>query len=109
VTEKSEFPKPRLIHEDFLPFEPMKNYRIKKVIEYNTTWYYPQVKVLWWWHDLFSRNSYYTGFLSLEQAQKALCSHIKGIMVEYIEFDPEVDCKWNVNTGTADGVTHQKM
>jgi len=89
MTEKPEFPKPRLIREDFLPYESMKNYRIKKVIEHNITWYYPQVKVLWWWINL----DYYTGFLSLEEAQKALCYRIKGNVVEYIEFDPEVDCK----------------
>ena len=73
--------------------EKMKNYRIKKVIEYNTPWYYPQVKVLWWWHTLFSFNEYYIGFFSLEQAQKALCSHIKKSVVEYIDFDYERDCK----------------
>lgn len=91
--KKPEFPKPRLIREDFLPDEPMNKYRIKKVIEYNTPWYYPQVKVLWWWHNLFSQNPYYVGFLSLEQAQKALCCHFKKTMVEYIDFDYERDCK----------------
>lgn len=90
--KKPEFPPARLVREDFLP-EPMRNYRIKKLTEYNTTWYYPQVKVLWWWHDLFSWNQHYIGYLSLEKAQEALCRHIKGTMVEYIDFDSDRDCK----------------
>ena len=79
-------------YEDFLQ-EQMKKYRIKKETYGDTTWYYPQVKVLWWWHKLFSWNEYYSGFLSLEKAQEALCSHIKGNVVEYIDFDPSRDCK----------------
>jgi hypothetical protein len=51
---KPEFPKARLIHEDFLPVsEPMKNYRIKKVIKGDDSiWYYPEKKFLWFWIDI---------------------------------------------------------
>jgi len=52
AVKKPEFPKPRIIREDFLPNEPMKNYRIKKVIEQGTSEYYPQKKILWWWEDI---------------------------------------------------------
>jgi len=92
--DKPTFPKPRLIREDFLP-EPMKDYRIKKETDTNrdVTKYYPQVKVFWWWHNLFSWNEYYDGFHSIEQARKALCCHIGKPVVEYIEFGPKEDCK----------------
>ena len=71
----------------------MKNYRIKKVTDDMNTRYHPQIKILWWWCDLFSLIEYYDGCRSLEEAQEALCSHIKKSVVEYIDFDPERDCK----------------
>lgn len=51
--KKPEFPKPRLIREDFLPEQdPMENYRIKKVTKPDgKSWYFPQKKIfgfLWW-------------------------------------------------------------
>ena len=51
---KPEFPKSRVIREDFLPEQnPMKRYRIKKVTKGDgTVWYCPQKKVLWFWKDL---------------------------------------------------------
>jgi hypothetical protein len=93
IMKKPTFPNPRPIREDFLP-EPMKKYRIKKETYGDTTWYYPQVKILWWWHNLFAIPDFYDGgFFALEDAQKRLCAHIKGTMVEYIDFDCERDCK----------------
>ena len=52
--KKPEFPKPRLIREDFLPEQdPLMNYRIKKVTKPNgEIWYYPQTKFLWFWMNL---------------------------------------------------------
>jgi len=49
--KKPEFPKPRLIREDFLPEQdPLKNYRVKKVTQSNgKVRYYPQKKFLWFW------------------------------------------------------------
>jgi len=89
--QKPEFPKPRLIREDFLP-EPMNKYRIKKVYnEYGKSFYYPQIKILWWWMNLNLKGFDY--FYDLEIAKKSLCSHIKGDVVEYIDFDPARDCK----------------
>ena len=75
--EKPEFPKPRIIREDFLPNEPMKNYRIKKVIEQGTSKYYPQKKILWWWEDVFGlvvvgRYNFGGSFPTLEEAKQAL-------------------------------------
>jgi len=90
--KKPEFPKPRLIREDFLP-EPMKNCRIKKVTENELTKYYPQVRVLFWWHNLFSLSEYYDGFRTLGEAQKELCDFLQKPVVEYIDFDPSRDCK----------------
>ncbi len=85
--DKPTFPKPRLIREDFLPNEPMKNYRILKITDRNIR-YYPQVRVLWWW-----RRSTPCGFTTLVDAKKSLCAHIKRPVLEYINFDPKEDCK----------------
>lgn len=51
---KPEFPKARLIREDFLPEQdPLQNYRIKKVTKRNgEIWYYPQKKFLWFWVNM---------------------------------------------------------
>jgi hypothetical protein len=95
--KKPEFPKPRLIREDFLP-EPMNKYRIKKLTTYGfygeVTYYYPQEKRLFWWFNIFSCEPYFEGgFLSLEKAQEKLCDYCKKDVVEYIDFDPNEDCK----------------
>ena len=62
--EKPTFPKPRIIREDFLPNEPMKNYRIKKV---NHTilgsLYYPQKRVfLFFWENVYPSRSLFVGY-----------------------------------------------
>ena len=92
---KPEFPKPRLIREDFLPYEPMKNYRIKKVTDGNVTRYFPQVKFLFWWYNPYKDFEFYRdgGFSTLEEAQEKLCSYLKKSVVEFIDFDPNRDCK----------------
>ena len=71
----------------------MKKYRIKKETYGDITRYFPQVRVLGWWYDLFFWNEYYNGFCHLEHAQEALCPHTKKTMVEYLDFDPTRDCK----------------
>jgi len=72
----------------------MSKYRIKKETYGDTAWYYPQVKVLFWWFNIFECDVYFDGgFSTLERAQKRLCAHIKGTVVEYFEFNPERDCK----------------
>ena len=93
--QKPEFPRPRLIREDFLPYEPMKNYRIKKVTDEEDTRYYPQVKFLFWWYNLIYPSPYNGdgGFSTLEVAQEKLCSYLKKSVVEFIDFDPIEDCK----------------
>ena len=52
--KKPEFPKPRLIREDFLPKQdPLMKYRIKKVTKPDgKVWYCPQKKFLWFWIDI---------------------------------------------------------
>ena len=72
----------------------MKNYRIKKETYAGTTRYYPQEKVLWWWRNIFPVDVYFDGgYDSLKKAQQKLCTYYKGIVVEYIDFDPNEDCK----------------
>jgi hypothetical protein len=71
----------------------MKKYRIVKKIKGDRTRYYPQVKFLFWWYNPF-KNEYYDGeFLSLEVAQVELCDYVRRTTVEFIDFDPERDCK----------------
>jgi hypothetical protein len=97
--DKPTPPKSRLIREDFLPYIPMKNYRIKKVTQFDiegTEWitYSPQVKVLWWWTNVFDGAPLgYYGFSTLEDAQRYLCNYLKNDIVEFIDFDPKEDCK----------------
>ena len=57
---KPEFPKARVIREDFLPKrDQMKRYRIKKVITGDgTVWYCPQKKVLWIWWNMVDYGPY---------------------------------------------------
>jgi len=52
--KKPQFPKPRIIREDFLPEQdPLMNYRIKKVTKPDgKVWYYPQKKFLWFWWSI---------------------------------------------------------
>jgi hypothetical protein len=68
----------------------MKNYRIKKVIEPGwLPFYYPQRKVLGlFWVDMFSYNPIYVGFLSYEDANKALRDAIAP-KVEYLDVNCE--------------------
>ena len=93
MIEKPEFPKPRIIREDFLP-EPMSKYRIKKETYGDNTRYYPQEKRLFWWYNIFAFDVYFDGgYDTLEKAQKHLCVYCRGTVVEYLDFDPVRDCK----------------
>ena len=85
---KPEFPKARLIREDFLPErEQMNNYRIKKITKGDgTVWYQPQKKVLWFWKDLgltgcFSGKDWANAEI-LEDFQKSQKDKI-----EYLKYD----------------------
>jgi hypothetical protein len=80
--DKPTFPKPRLIREDFLPNQPMKNYRIKKVTKDRQTLYYTQQKFLWWWVDVNLRGFDY--FYDLDNAKQAILNTISDTVVEYI-------------------------
>jgi hypothetical protein len=94
--KKPEFPKPRLIREDFLPEQdPMKNYRIKKVIDghstrycryYPQTRYYPQEKLFGLWMNMFGFDRWYS---TLQNAQDAICEHLRKRVVEYLEVNCE--------------------
>jgi hypothetical protein len=85
---KPEFPKARLIREDFLPErEQMNNYRIKKITKGDgTVWYQPQKKVLWFWKDLGL-----TGIFSVKEwANAAILEDFQKSQkdkVEYLEYD----------------------
>jgi len=90
--KKPEPPSSRLISESFLPEDPnpIKNYRIKKVIERGNAVYYVQRKFLWfWWMDMYQPSHIdpfpnggrgFLGqgfFLTLEEAKEELRSDLK--------------------------------
>jgi hypothetical protein len=97
IPQKTVFPPPMPIKEDFLPdtFNPMKNYRIKKVSDESGTRYYAQEKILWWWFNLFTKtikgclgDHYHDGrFYTLAECQRALRGYLREPVVEYIEFE----------------------
>ena len=80
--KKPEFPKPRLIREDFI-----NNYRIKKVTKPDgKVLYYPQKKILWfWWTNI---DIYPYGIEDWAQG-RILSDYYKTLKddVEYLYFD----------------------
>jgi hypothetical protein len=68
----------------------MKNYRIKRVTERGKfDWYFPQKRIFGlFWVDMTTDGGY-KGFLSYENANKALCSAIAKPKVEYLDVDSE--------------------
>lgn len=87
---KPEFPKARIIREDFLPEQdPLRNYRIKKVIsDDGVVWYQSQKKILWFWV-----NMKYQPTTSIEWANYFIFEDIKKhqenkeVKVEYLRPD----------------------
>jgi hypothetical protein len=83
--KKPEFPKPRIIREDFLPEQdPLMNYRIKKVTKPDgEVWYYPQKKFLWFWIDI-------SGGLSVIEcwAQRAIFADYHKTQKDKVEYLP---------------------
>jgi hypothetical protein len=72
----------------------MKKYRIKKQTYNNTTRYFPQEGWFFWWSNIFAFDVYFDGgYETLEKAQKKLCEYCREPVVEYLDFDPNEDCK----------------
>ena len=71
-----------------------KNYRIKKVTDGDGTRYYPQHKLLGlFWVNMFGLDPYWDGsYLTLKEAQRNLCNHLRKPVVEYYS----VDCGKNL-------------
>jgi hypothetical protein len=63
----------------------MINYRIRKESDGYFTVYYPQKRFLGIWWDMFGWNHYYSGFVSYEGANEAVCDAIKKRRIEYLE------------------------
>lgn len=87
---KPEFPKTRLIREDFLPEQdPLKNYRIEKVTEADgVVWYQPQKKFLWFWVNMVYKPTTsieWANYFILEDFKKH--QENKEIKVEYLKPD----------------------
>ena len=65
-----------------------KNYRIKKVTERDGTKYYPQEKLFGLWMNMFGFEHYWDGsYNTFEEAQDAVCKHLRKPDVEYLEVD----------------------
>lgn len=92
---KPEFPKARLIREDFLPEQdPLRNYRIKKVTKGNgKVWYYPQKKVLWFWWNIGS--DYYGGYSFYELANNRIIEDYESHLKYNVEFLEPTNSKYN--------------
>ena len=82
--KKPEFPKPRLIREDFLPKQdPLMNYRIKKVTKPDgKVWYYPQKKFLWFWMSLVDSG----GYGSERWAQQVIFEYYNKTLKDKVEY-----------------------
>lgn len=83
--KKPEFPKPRIIREDFLPEQdPLMNYRIKKVTKPDgKEWFYPQKKFLWFWVDLDKDGG---GYDSECWAQQRVFEHYDKTLKDKVEY-----------------------
>jgi len=85
---KPEFPKPRLIREDFMPEKDITTeYRIKKIIKGNEVEFLPQRKFLWFWINImhYSTNDY-------DWAIYCIKSNIQKrakTMIEYLDVTPD--------------------
>ena len=84
IMKKPEFPKPRLIREDFLPKQdPLMNYRIKKVTKPDgKVWYYPQKKFLWFWMSLDDDG----GYGSERWAQQVIFEYYNKTLKDKVEY-----------------------
>lgn len=67
----------------------MKNYRVKKVTDGDTTRHYIQNKKFGlFWANMFGWDDYWDGsFHTFEEAQKHLCDYLRKPVVEYLEVD----------------------
>ena len=72
----------------------MKKYRIKKETYGDTTKYFPQERWFFRWFNIFAYEVYFDGgYDTLEEARKRLCEYCREPVVEYLNFDPNEDCK----------------
>ena len=96
--KKPEFPKPRIIREDFMPERnTMENYRVKRVTKGNgKIEYYGQKKVLgFWWMNLHRY-----GYEKKEWANDAIIEDIQvwtDDIIEYLEPDLSKNTKSEPN------------
>jgi hypothetical protein len=83
--KKPEFPKPRLIREDFLPEQdPLMNYRIKKITKPDgEVRYCPQKKIfgLLWWEICG-----FEGYSTESRAQRKIFDDYNKTLKDKVEF-----------------------
>ena len=85
---KPEFPKPRLIREDFMPEKDITTeYRIKKITKDDVVGFRAQRKYLWWWINLgdYDYSHYESVFHDISKdIQKRTKKRAKS-MIEYLD------------------------
>ena len=90
--DKPEFPKPRLIREDFMPEKDFTTkYRIKKVTKDGEVDFRAQRKYLWWWINLgdYVYSHYESVFNDISKdIQKRTKKRAKS-MIEYFDVTPD--------------------
>ena len=84
---KPEFPKPRLIREDFMPEKDITTeYRIKKITKGDVIYFRAQRKFLWWWIDIYCESDYYkwvVQYINIDIQDRT--KHV----IEYLDVTPE--------------------
>jgi hypothetical protein len=84
---KPEFPKPRLIREDFMPEKEFTtDYRIKKITKGDKVEFRPQRKYLWWWIN-FSYG-YFCYDIAICRINEDIQKRAKP-SIEYLDVTPE--------------------
>ena len=79
---------------EYVPTSVVIQTIIKKETYNDTTKYYPQEKFLYSWYNIFAYEVYFDGgYDTLEEARKRLCDYCREPVVEYLNFDPNEDCK----------------
>ena len=84
---KPEFPKPRLIREDFMPEKDITTeYRIKKITKGDMIYFRAQRKFLWWWIDIYYETECYQW--AVHYIKEGIAKRTKP-SIEYLDVTPD--------------------
>jgi len=87
MMNKPEFPKPRLIREDFMPERDITtDYRIKKITKGDKIYFRAQREFLWWWIDIYYETEWYE--LVVQYINEDIVKRTKPV-IEYLDVTPD--------------------